>query len=128
MTPTLSSIFHLCKDFQKSSEFYASLGFQELEPTQRSRRFLLTSSLELHLHGPLSRSEESSYGVMAGPVGASHVLSFSVKNVKELYDSVDGSTIVRPLASTPWGKLMFMVCDPDGFILEFQESPGTLEP
>ena len=121
MTLRFRSVFHLCEDFQKSSEFYLRLGFKELEPTRRSRRFQLSPDLELHLHGPLSRSEESSYGVSAGPVGRSHVLSFTTDCIDELYESLENTEIIRPLAPTPWGKRMFLISDPDGYVIEFQE-------
>ena len=47
-----------------------------------------------------------------------------VAGVAALYDAcrAKGATILKPLASTPWGTRDFYIADPEGYILAFGES------
>lgn len=121
MTPRLRSVFLVCRDLLVSANFYRGLGFEELPPGRRSRKFSLSGEMELHLHEQLSEQERETFQVCWQRGSSGQVLSFGVDDLEALQESIPAGFLLVPVRETPWGTRMLMVSDPDGHRLEFQE-------
>lgn len=124
-SPTLGSLFIVCRDRERSCAFYQSLGFRLKEP--KSRSFVLSAGggVELHLHEQLSEKEKSLYGVEWARGSQAMVQSYEVDSLEPLVSVVSSTNLIRGPLETPWGTRLMMVSDPDGHLLEFRERAKT---
>lgn len=129
MSATLCSIFLLCRDLQASAAFYGALGFVCRKSSERTVVFGLSTGEgpELHLHAELTPSEREDYKVAWQPGSTGLVLSFQVADVDALIASAPRCALLVQPRSSPWGTRMAMLCDPDGYRLEFQAPLGPPE-
>lgn len=121
MKPRLGTVFLVCRDLTESANFYDRLGFLELQPGRRSRKFALAEGVELHLHEELEPAERSLYKVAWQQGSSGQVLSFFSEDVDGLCQRLEADSILAGPLTTKWGTRMIMLNDPDGHRLEFQE-------
>ena len=120
-SPTLGSLFIVCRDRERSCAFYQSLGFRLKEPKSRSFVLAAGGGVELHLHEQLSEKEKSLYGVEWARGSRAMVHSYEVDSVESLLSVVPSDSLIRGPLETPWGTRLIIVSDRDGHLLEFRE-------
>jgi catechol 2,3-dioxygenase-like lactoylglutathione lyase family enzyme len=119
--PSLRSIFVVCRDKERSADFYGRLGFSIKESKERSHVMQAGGQLELHLHSELTPEEESRYGVTLSEGSAGLVQSYDVVDLDQVSQSVPSKFVLSPPHVTPWGARILMLKDPDGHRLEIRE-------
>lgn len=120
-SPTLGSLFIVCRNLEGSLAFYEALGFR-LKST-RSRSYVLEagSGVELHLHQRLTEDERVLYGVEWAAGSSGLVQSYVVDELEVLLGAVPPEYVLRTPVTTPWGTRLMMLADPDGHLLELRE-------
>jgi len=125
MVSVLSQVFLLVSDLARSVHFYRTL--LEREPASedaRHARFDL-SPLSLTLHEDLRPDERTTWRVDPAPErrGWGVYLTFATSDLESTYGKLTGlgAEIVTAPKATSWGAWMFIVKDPDGYLLEISQ-------
>jgi catechol 2,3-dioxygenase-like lactoylglutathione lyase family enzyme len=125
MVTGLSQVFLLVSDLSRSVHFYRQL--LERAPASadaRHARFDL-GQVSLTLHEDLAPAELLAWKVDAVPErrGWGVYLTFPTDDLEQAHKKlVDiGAKILTTPRGTPWGTRMFLVKDPDGYLLELSE-------
>ena len=112
----------LVDDLARSIAYYERLGFTFGEPWDGFYAIGSRDGLELHLkEAPRSsaerqhRRDQQHLDAAAGVDGIEAFYAECVSN---------GATILKPLATTPWGTKDFYVEDPDGNVVAFGGRPS----
>lgn len=114
------------RDMDKSAAFYLDLGFtvKRIVRDENNAPYLTTLTLdgaEIHLSA-ISANDDADYREwVSGTLGAGVVLAFAVDDVDAFFMKVTGATnahVESPITDSPFGRL-FMVHDPDGYVLMF---------
>jgi catechol 2,3-dioxygenase-like lactoylglutathione lyase family enzyme len=123
MKPRLTSFAPqlLVDNLEQSIGYYEKLGFIFGEPWDGFYAIGHLDGLELHLKEPpkdraeQNRRDDERLDAAAGVDGIEAFFEQCVAN---------GVTIMKPLASTPWGTKDFYVEDPDGNVISFGGDPS----
>jgi catechol 2,3-dioxygenase-like lactoylglutathione lyase family enzyme len=125
MVTGLSHVFLLVSDLARSVHFYRQL--LERAPASadaRHARFELGQVL-LTLHEDLAPAELLAWKVDAVPErrGWGVYLTFPTDDLEQAHKKLVeiGAKILTTPRGTPWGTRMFLVKDPDGYLLELSE-------
>lgn len=121
------------KNLEKSLEFYGNVLELNALPVIKTKEqdvyyFELPGNTRLeliHYHGQISESEDSSLAL-----GSCRHFAFEVDDIKETEQRIKnaGYTFHLPIAYTDtYGCTAGLMCDPNGFELEFLERPGVKE-
>lgn len=104
-------ITHIVANLEASRAFYEEiLGFKPgpaYEPTR-------WQSYE---------TENGAFYAIGEAPGSTEEISFSVRNVEELWERVkDRVEVAEPLSRTPWDTYRFVIHDPDGHLIAFGQA------
>ena len=113
-------LFLVCQNLQQSTLFYQSLGFRPTKSSRRSQA-MEHNGTEIHLHENLTPTEESAYHVQWERGGKGIVLLFNCPDLQGLWERAPASSRLVAPKTTPWGDSIAMLCDPDGYRLEFRQ-------
>ncbi len=125
MNPRVTSFApqFLVDDLERAMAFYRKLGFEFGEPWEGFYAIGQRDGFELHLkESPknaaerLFRRENDHLDASAGVDGIEAFYAACVSN---------GTTILKPLASTEWRTKQFYVVDPDGYVIAFGGRPAA---
>ena len=125
MVAGLSQVFLLVSNLARSLHFYRQLLDREpASQDTRHARFDL-GQVSLTIHEDLTPAEVSMWKVEPMPErrGWGVYLTFPTDDLDETYRrlaALGGEILTTPLA-TSWGTRMFLVKDPDGYLLELSE-------
>jgi catechol 2,3-dioxygenase-like lactoylglutathione lyase family enzyme len=125
MVTGLSQVFLLVSDLSRSIQFYRQLLDREpASQDTRHARFEL-GPISLTIHEDLTPAEVSLWKVEPMPErrGWGVYLTFPTDDLEEMYRSLTalGSEILTTPQATSWGTRMFLVKDPDGYLLELSQ-------
>ena len=111
----------LVDDLDRSIAYYQKLGFTFGEPWKGFYAIGDLDGLELHLKEAPKNQEERQYRRDNDHLDA----SAGVDGIEAFYERcvANDATILKPLATTPWGTKDFYVEDPDGYIISFGGRP-----
>lgn len=125
MVSALSQVFLLVSHLGRSIHFYREV--LERSPTSedaRHARFDL-GPVSLTIHEDLTPAESSAWKVDPAPErrGWGVYLTFPTDDLEGTYGKLAriGAEVLTTPCSTPWGTRMFLVKDPDGYLLEFSQ-------
>jgi len=125
MITALSRLFLLVSDLNRSVQFYRKLlGRVPASEDVRHARFDL-GSVSLTIHEDLTPPEISLWRVDPMPErrGWGVYLTFPTNDLERVYGMLKegGVDILTPPTATPWSSRMFIVKDPDGYLLEVSQ-------
>lgn len=125
MVTGLSRVFLLVSDLARSVQFYRTL--LDRAPTSedaRHARFDL-GPISLIIHEDLTPAEISLWMVDPRPSrrGWGVYLTFPTADLEGTHEKVTaiGAEILTAPRATSWGSVMFIVKDPDGYLLEISQ-------
>jgi catechol 2,3-dioxygenase-like lactoylglutathione lyase family enzyme len=103
-------ITHTVMDLEAARRFYEDLlGFEPgpfYEPTQWQSY----------------QCQEGVFFAIGLPPGSTDETSFAIDDIESLWQRVkDRVQVVHPLEKTPWGTYRFVIQDPDGHLLAFDQ-------
>jgi catechol 2,3-dioxygenase-like lactoylglutathione lyase family enzyme len=123
--PRLTSLApqFLVDNLARSIAYYERLGFTFGEPWGGFYAIGQLDGLELHLKKAPKNAEERLHRRANDHLDA----AAGVDGIEAFYDlcRACGATIIKPLATTPWGTRDFYIEDPDGYILSFGGLPAA---
>jgi catechol 2,3-dioxygenase-like lactoylglutathione lyase family enzyme len=113
----------LVDDLARSIAYYRKLGFTFGEPWDGFYAIGLLDGLELHLKEGPKNQDERRYRWANEHLDA----AAGVDGIEAFYEqcTANGVTIIKPLATTPWGTKDFYIEDPDGYIVSFGGRPAA---
>ncbi len=125
MLTGLSQVFLLVSDLPRSSQFYRRLlGRPPASENERHARFDL-GPISLTIHEDLTPGEIAIWKVDPVPErrGWGVYLTFPTDDLEGAYRELTGigAEILTTATATPWGTTMFLVKDPDGYLLEISQ-------
>ena len=121
----LSQVFLLVSDLARSVQFYRQLlGRGPASEDSRHARFDL-GQVSLTIHEDLTPAEASTWKVEPMPErrGWGVYLTFPTDDLEQAHKKLAGigAKILTTPRQSPWGTRMFLVKDPDGYLLELSE-------
>ena len=125
MVTGLSHVFLLVSDLARSIHFYREV-LERSPATQDARhaRFDL-GPVSLTIHEDLTPAQASTWKVGPAPErrGWGVYFTFPTDDLEGTYGRLTrtGAEILTTPRTTPWGTRMFLVKDPDGYLLEFSQ-------
>ncbi len=122
MISGLTQVFLLVRDLARSVHFYQTLlGRAPVSQDERHGKFDL-GPISLTVHEDLIPSEKAMWRVDPMPErrGWGVYLTFRTDDLQGIYTALTGigAEILTTPGATPWGTTMFLVKDPDGYLLE----------
>jgi len=125
MVTGLSSIFLLVSHLGRSTSFYRELlERQPASEDSRHARFDV-GPVSLTIHEDLTPAEGSVWNIDPVPErrGWGVYLTFPTDDLEQAHKKLVGigAKILTTPRRTPWGTRMFLVKDPDGYLLELSE-------
>lgn len=115
-------------NLDKSLEFYKGIGLKTSKETAGDMTWGSVSSgdasLMLYPKAVLAPHQPAdTHAWLSGDLGKGVVISVGVPNATKLFEKAKsfGATIDQPLNDAPWGGKEFMVNDPDGYVIAFQD-------
>lgn len=111
----------LVEDLPRSIAYYEKLGFTFGEPWGGFYAIGDLDGLELHLKEAPKNTADRQWRRDHEHLDA----SAGVDGIEAFYERciANGVTIIKPLATTPWGTRDFSIEDPDGYIICFGGRP-----
>jgi catechol 2,3-dioxygenase-like lactoylglutathione lyase family enzyme len=125
MVTGLSQVFLLVSDLSRSIHFYRQLLDRDpASQDTRHARFDL-GQVSLTIHEDLTPAEVSMWKVEPMPErrGWGVYLTFPTEDLDQTHRKLVaiGADILTTPRPTPWGTRMFLVKDPDGYLLEISQ-------
>lgn len=122
MFEALPVVFLITKDYEASLRFYAeTLGLKEASRARDHARFAL-KGVSLVIHAPIPDQEMRRWGLepLREPRGSGVVLTLAPDDVDRAHEALlkKGAEVLFPPRNAPWGVRMFMLKDPNGFLIE----------
>lgn len=122
MFESLPAVFLITKDYEASCRFYTeTLELKEASRTKDHVRYDLGGT-SLIIHAPISDEEMRKWNLepLAEPRGSGVVVTLNPKDVDRAHDALleKGAEVIFPPRDAPWGVRMFMLKDPNGFLIE----------
>lgn len=128
MFEALSTVFLIGRDLAASRRFYTEILRLEEASVQRDHVRYRVGETFLVLHAPIADEEMRAWGLdpLRELRGSGVVLTLRAADVDAAYRelSARGAEVLFPPRDAPWGVRMFMVRDPDGFLLEVSRPLG----
>ena len=129
MFESLPAVFLITKDYEASCRFYTeTLELKEASRTKDHVRYDLGGT-SLVIHAPIADEEMHKWNLepLREPRGSGVVVTLNPKDVDRAYDTLiaKGAEVIFPPRDAPWGVRMFMLKDPNGFLIEVSKPlPG----
>jgi len=122
MTATLHQVYLMTADLEASTRFFeTALGLERTETGDRSVAFE-TGSCALKLEADFDASTLAEFGLE--PPGANRgdgaVVVLEVDDVRATHDRAveAGADVLVPPREVPWGRELFLVRSPAGYVIE----------
>ncbi len=118
----LPTIFLIGRDLGASKKFYSeTLGLTEISSTEDHIRYKV-GEVSLVIHAPIPDEEMRAWNLdpLTEPRGSGVILTLQPENVDETHESLlsQGADILFPPRDAPWGVRLFILRDPNGFLIE----------
>ena len=118
----LTTVFLICRDLEDSRNFYSgTLGMKETSAEADHVRYE-AGGVSLVIHAPISDGEMRDWNLepVTEPRGSGVVLTLRATDVDEAHINLfrKGADILFPPRDASWGVRMFIVRDPNGFLIE----------
>ncbi|MDE0332955.1 MAG: VOC family protein [Nitrospinae bacterium] len=129
MFESLPAVFLITKDYEASCRFYTeTLELKEASRTKDHVRYDLGGT-SLVIHAPIRDEEMRKWNLepLREPRGSGVVVTLTPEDVDRVHDVLveKGADIICPPRDAPWGVRMFMLKDPNGFLIEVSKPlPG----
>ncbi|MBI3128393.1 MAG: VOC family protein [Candidatus Tectomicrobia bacterium] len=122
MFEALSTVFLIGRDLAASRRFYSEiLGLDEASVQRDHVRYKIGEAF-LVVHAPIPDKEMRAWNLepLREPRGSGVVLTLRPADVDAAHAALRerGADILFPPRDAPWGVRLFMVRDPDGFLIE----------
>jgi len=122
MFEALSTVFLIGRDLAASRRFYSEiLGLDEASVQPDHVRYKIGEAF-LVVHAPIPDKEMRAWNLepLREPRGSGVVLTLRPADVDAAHAALRerGADILFPPRDAPWGVRLFMVRDPDGFLIE----------
>ena len=122
MFESLPAVFLITKDYEASCRFYTeTLELKEASRTKDHVRYDLGET-SLVIHAPISDEEMRKWNLepLREPRGSGVVVTLTPDDVDRAHDALaaKGAEVIFPPRDAPWGVRMFMLKDPNGFLIE----------
>lgn len=125
MAPQLHELYLMVSDLDRSVRFYReTVGLQLADRGQRSATFE-TGACPLKVEADFDAETLAEFGLRPPGErrGDGAVFALEVEDVHERYDqatTTGAETLIEP-QEVPWGREMFLLEDPDGYVIELFE-------
>lgn len=122
MAPSLHQTFLMVSDVDRSTEFYAgTLGLEVAERGDRSTEFD-TGDTQLMIEQDFGEEELAAFGLTppGDDRGDGVIVVIEVDDVTAVHEralDADANVVLEP-TEVDWGREMFLVRDPDGYVVE----------
>ncbi len=122
MFESLPAIFLITKDYEASRRFYTET--LELKEASREKNHVCYTlrGTALVIHAPISDAEMRRWSLepLTEPRGSGVVLTLAPDDVDRAHATLlkKGADVVFAPRNVPWGARMFMLRDPNGFLIE----------
>lgn len=118
----LQTIFLICRNLEISRKFYSdTLGLKETSVKADHIRYE-AGTVSLVIHTPISDNEMRTWNLdpISEPRGSGLILALQAVDVDEAHANLvgKGADILSPPRDAPWGVRMFLMRDPNGFLIE----------
>ena len=122
MFESLPAVFLIAKDYAASRRFYTeTLGLKEARAAKDHVRYDLGGTA-LIIHAPIPDAEMRRWNLdpLREPRGAGVVLTLTPADVDRAHAVLieREAEVMFPPRDAPWGVRMFMLKDPNGFLIE----------
>jgi catechol 2,3-dioxygenase-like lactoylglutathione lyase family enzyme len=128
MFEALSTVFLIGRDLAASRRFYTEILRLEEASVQRDHVRYRIGEMSLVVHAPIPEEEMLAWNLepLREPRGSGVVLTLRAQDVDAVYQELKerDADILFPPRDAPWGVRMFMVRDPDGFLIEVSRPQG----
>ncbi len=118
----LQTVFLICRNLEASRKFYSEkLCLKETSVMADHIRYE-AGGVSLVIHAPIAENEMRAWGLdpISEPRGSGVILTLQAANVDEAHENLlgKGAEILSPPRDAPWGVRMFLLRDPNGFLIE----------
>ena len=100
---------------------YRNARIERSEPDERPRA-IRPGGTSLVIHAPIPDEEMRKWNLepLREPRGSGVVVTLTPENVDHAHDALikKGADVIFPPRDAPWGVRMFMLKDPNGFLIE----------
>jgi len=126
---SLPAVFLITKDYEASCRFYTeTLELKEASRAKDHVRYDLGGT-SLVIHAPIADEEMRKWNLepLQEPRGSGVVVTLTPEDVDRAHDALvkKGAEVIFPPRDAPWGVRMFMLKDPNGFLIEVSKPiPG----
>ena len=125
MFKSISNIFLITKNLENSRNFYTN--HLELEEKKKEKDFIeyRIGENNLVIHAPIKDEEMEKWNLkpIINERGAGVIITLVPENIENAYKKIvkKNVKILFPPKDVSWGYRIFMIEDPDGFIIEISE-------
>ena len=125
MFKSISNIFLICRNLEKSRNFYSN--FLELKEKKKEQDFIeyKVGGINLVIHAPIKDEEMEKWNLkpVINERGSGVILTLVPENLEDAYKKIlqNNVKILFPPKDVSWGYRIFMVEDPDGFVIEISQ-------
>ena len=124
----LSTVFLIGRDLAASRRFYTEILRLEEASVQRDHIRYQIGESSIVVHAPIPDEEMRAWNLepVREPRGSGVVLTLRARDVDAAHKELKGkgADILFPPRDAPWGVRLFMVRDPDGFLIEISRPLG----
>lgn len=128
MFEALSTVFLIGRDLAASRRFYTEILRLEEVSVQPDHVRYRVGEVFLVVHAPIADEEMRAWKLepLREPRGSGVVLTLRPADVDAAHAELRGrgAEILFPPRDAPWGVRLFMVRDPDGFLIEVSRPAG----
>ena len=125
MFKSISNIFLICKNLEKSRKFYSDI--LELKEKKKESDFIEyeIGGNCLVIHAPIKDKimKEWNLSPVIKERGSGVILTMVPENLEDTYQKIikKEAKILFPPKDVSWGYRIFMIEDPNGFVIEISE-------
>ena len=122
MFEALSTVFLIVSDLEASRKFYTdTLGLMEASAAGDHVRYEIGGA-SLVVHGPIPDDEMRAWNLepVGEPRGSGVVITLRAGDVDAAHAAISekGAEVLSPPRDASWGVRLFIVRDPDGYLIE----------
>ena len=132
MFKSISNIFLICRNLEKSRNFYSN--FLELKKKKKEKDFIeyKIGGNNLVIHAPIKDEEMKKWNLkpVINERGSGVILTLIPEDLEDAYKKMlkNNVKILFPPKDVSWGYRIFMVEDPNGFVIEISQKKEKNKP
>lgn len=132
MFKSISNIFLICRNLEKSRNFYSN--FLELKEKKKEKDFIeyKIGGNNLVIHAPIKDEEMKKWNLkpVINERGSGVILTLIPEDLEDAYKKMlkNNVKILFPPKDVSWGYRIFMVEDPNGFVIEISQKKEKNKP